>query len=554
MRSLLLSLLLASVDARSIARQQPRLQRLRGGSSVSGNRQQLPAVTAVPQAHSRTRLVAAAAPKSSGTSDWSGDYTAIALLMVLYTLQGIPIGLGTVVPFLLAEKGVSSMEQAVFTMVQYPFAMKLLWAPLVDSIYSRWVGRRKSWIIPVQPAIGALMLYASSRVNTLLGDVPDVRALTGYFLAFYFLAATQDIAVDGLALTALSERNKELGATCNAVGQTLGFFLAYVGFLALNSYGLASFGGFMAFWGWVFIGSTLAVLAVRGKDEHGEPSAPSSGGGSGGGDAATGAYGESAADLWARLMHTYREMWMVLQLPAVRSLALVLLTVKAPLAAFDTLVPLELVKVGVPKERLAAMNMVLLPVSMTTQAYVSRFFSGVSGTGEKRVGPLRFLLLGYKMRLLYGALCLVLVGAIAQTARTAARLLPPLYGAGLLAACWGAAASSAMFVAQMAFYNRVSDPKIGGTYMTMLNTLSNLGGQWPGTVVLATKGMFESLGIASGFYAVGVCSLALGVAWLWLMQSRVEDLQRRPRDDWLATAQEPDAEAGQGGRRKAKRR
>ena len=79
------------------------------------------------------------------------------------------------------------------------------------------------------------MLYASSRVNTLLGDVPDVRALTGYFLAFYFLAATQDIAVDGLALTALSERNKELGATCNAVGQTLGFFLAYVGFLALNA-------------------------------------------------------------------------------------------------------------------------------------------------------------------------------------------------------------------------------------------------------------------------------------------------------------------------------
>ena len=552
MKPLLVGLLLASVDGRSIASQQPKLQRLRGGS---GNRQQLAAAAAVPQAQSSSRLVAAASPKPSTASDWTGDYTAIALLMVLYTLQGIPIGLGTVVPFLLAEKGVSSMEQAVFTMVQYPFAMKLLWAPLVDSIYSRWVGRRKSWIIPVQPAIGALMLYASSRVNTLLGDVPNVRALTGYFLAFYFLAATQDIAVDGLALTALSERNKELGATCNAVGQTLGFFLAYVGFLALNAYGLASFGGFMAFWGWVFIGSTLVVLAVRGKDEHGEPSAPSGGGGGGGGgggsDAAD-AYGESAADLWGRLMHTYREMWMVLQLPAVRSLALVLLTVKAPLAAFDTLVPLELVRAGVPKEKLAAMNMVLLPVSMTTQAYVSRFFSGVDAqTGEQRSGPLRFLLLGYKMRLLYGALCLLLLGAIAQTARTAAHLLPPLYGAGLLAACWGAVASSAMFVAQMAFYNRVSDPKIGGTYMTMLNTLSNLGGQWPGTVVLATKGMFEGLGIASGFYAVGVCSLVLGVAWMWLMQSRVEDLQARPRADWLATAEEPDVEDG---RRKAKRR
>jgi PAT family acetyl-CoA transporter-like MFS transporter 1 len=61
---------------------------------------------------------------------------------------------------------------------------------------------------------------------------------------------TQDIAVDGLALTVLSERNKELGATCNAIGQTLGYFLSYVGFLALNHYGVTDLAGFMAFWGW----------------------------------------------------------------------------------------------------------------------------------------------------------------------------------------------------------------------------------------------------------------------------------------------------------------
>lgn len=32
-----------------------------------------------------------------------------------------------------------------------------------------------------------------------------------------------------------------------------------------------------------------------------------------------------------------------------------------------------------------------------------------------------------------------------------------------------------MFVSQMAFFAKVSDPKIGGTYMTLLNTLTNLG-------------------------------------------------------------------------------
>ena len=32
-----------------------------------------------------------------------------------------------------------------------------------------------------------------------------------------------------------------------------------------------------------------------------------------------------------------------------------------------------------------------------------------------------------------------------------------------------------MFVAQMAFYAKISDPLIGGTYMTLLNTVTNLG-------------------------------------------------------------------------------
>ena len=38
-----------------------------------------------------------------------------------------------------------------------PFALKLLWAPLVDAVYSSRFGRRKTWIVPVQAAIGVLL-------------------------------------------------------------------------------------------------------------------------------------------------------------------------------------------------------------------------------------------------------------------------------------------------------------------------------------------------------------------------------------------------------------
>lgn len=63
-------------------------------------------------------------------SDWKKDLPSIMLLLVLYTLQGIPMGLSGSIPFLLLEK-VSYSEQAIFSLVSIPFSMKLLWAPLV---------------------------------------------------------------------------------------------------------------------------------------------------------------------------------------------------------------------------------------------------------------------------------------------------------------------------------------------------------------------------------------------------------------------------------------
>ena len=167
--------------------------------------------------------------KAAQRGSLKGDWAAIGLLMLLYTLQGIPMGLSGSVPFLMQAKGISMTEQAKFSVVSWPFALKLLWAPLVDSVYVGRFGRRKTWIVPAQLCIGGLLLWAGSRIDVWLGEgggEPDVATLTTLFLGFYFLAATQDIAVDGLALTILSPKNKELGATCNAIGQSVGFFLA----------------------------------------------------------------------------------------------------------------------------------------------------------------------------------------------------------------------------------------------------------------------------------------------------------------------------------------
>jgi MFS transporter, PAT family, solute carrier family 33 (acetyl-CoA transportor), member 1 len=47
-----------------------------------------------------------------------------------------------------------------------------------------------------------------------------------------------------------------------------------------------------------------------------------------------------------------------------------------------------------------------------------------------------------------------------------------------------------MFVSSSAFYTQIADPIIGGTYLTLLNTVSNLGGTWPRFFVLAGVDFF----------------------------------------------------------------
>ncbi len=79
-----------------------------------------------------------------------GDEHNIAVLLFLYVLQGIPLGLAAAVPLILSNRHVSYREQAEFSFAYWPFSIKLLWAPVVDSCFVATFGRRKTWLVPVQ--------------------------------------------------------------------------------------------------------------------------------------------------------------------------------------------------------------------------------------------------------------------------------------------------------------------------------------------------------------------------------------------------------------------
>lgn len=78
-------------------------------------------------------------------ADLTGDYGNIALLLLLYTLQGVPMGLTAAVGLSLQTQGASLASLNLFGQVSWPFSLKILWAPVVDSLYVKTFGLRKTW-------------------------------------------------------------------------------------------------------------------------------------------------------------------------------------------------------------------------------------------------------------------------------------------------------------------------------------------------------------------------------------------------------------------------
>ncbi len=128
-----------------------------------------------------------------------------ALLFTLYLSQGLPFGFqATALPVLLRESGTSLAAIGYAGALALPWFLKPLWAPLVDRYWFARVGRRRSWIIPLQ----ALMILTMIAV----APVAACGAIMPLLFCIFFMnlcAATQDIAVDGLAVDIL--RRNELG-------------------------------------------------------------------------------------------------------------------------------------------------------------------------------------------------------------------------------------------------------------------------------------------------------------------------------------------------------
>lgn len=213
------------------------------------------------------------------------DQRNFCLLVLLYFLQGVPMGLAMgSVPFLLKNQ-LSYGQIGVFSLAAYPYSMKLGWSPIVDAIWSRRMGRRKSWIVPIQTLSGLMLLWLGANAKELMQNAEQkLYMFTFTFFMLVMLCATQDIAVDGWAITLLSRENLSYASTAQTVGLTAGQFLSFTVFLAFNSAefanrwfrdepqkeGLMTLGGYLTFWGWAYLVVTVGLALVNKEEKMGK--------------------------------------------------------------------------------------------------------------------------------------------------------------------------------------------------------------------------------------------------------------------------------------------
>lgn len=428
------------------------------------------------------------------------DASSLVVLLVLYTLQGVPMGLASAIPVMLQSQGFGFGAKAVFSFASWPYSIKLLWSPIVDAVYSDRVGRRKSWVLPVQILTGIVMVLLGSHIDEELGpgSEPDVQRLTLAFLFLYFLVATQDIAVDGWALTMLRPENVGYASVCNSVGQTAGYTMAYALTLALGDaefcdgylrgpgaatgMPMVTLGELMLVFGAAFIVVTIMVGLFKSEapidaDIERTPS----------GRAPSHSFG--AASVAVR--ESYKSGWTVLILPNVQKLLIILLTSRVAFAAVESALDIELLQKGVPKMMILNIGLIYTPFEIA--------FSLLASTWTAGDKPMNVWTNTYPIRVVLCLVLLVLVGMAPDlVAGQTASHSWQWYGMVISAFVAIRLCSNVMFVSQMAFYNRIADPAIGGTYMTMLNTVTNLGGMWPGPLVLLAVELLEQMGCYVG--------------------------------------------------------
>jgi len=250
----------------------------------------------------------------------------------------------------------------------------------------------------------------------------------------------------GWALTLLSNENLAYASTAQTVGLTAGQFLSYTVFLAFNSVdfankwfrplnapgttGLLELDSYLTFWGWAYLVVTLglAIMKREDRDKNGDG-----------------------------ISEVYRTMWGILKLKNIQSFIIIHLIAKIGFQANDAVTSLKLLDKGLKQEQLSLVILIDFPVEVFLGYYIGKWC--------QTYPPMHIWCWSFMGRLVAAGFAQFVVSVFPAGGATSSFLLLVIAEHVL-----STFMNTVMFVAVSAFHAKISDPVIGGTYMTLLAT------------------------------------------------------------------------------------
>ena len=380
----------------------------------------------------------------------------------LYLTEGIPLGfVATAVATQLRRQGVGPAEIGGFIALFYlPWSFKFVVGPIVDSISSDRFGRRRTWILLTQTLMVATLLA------TILADLPAELKLFSTILFIHNLfAATQDVAIDALAVNTLQEHERGLANGLMFGAAYLGQIVGGSAVLLLMDKGMSLAGGT------VFVSAVIAsvllfiVLPMR------EPKEPKPEG--------TGGAHAVLRDIWRFMVEAFQSL---------------VLTRRGFLGMLFAILPAGAMSLG-----LALQSNLAVEIGMTDGGIANmNFWSGVISAAGCVIGGLLSDRLGRRRMLaLYIGLMSVPVLYLAWVLQGAGWIFPvdttdpnrPIAAAAIFTAFWIAVLvyswfNGLMYGTRTALFMDITNPAVAATqftaYMALLNLSISLSAKWQG--------------------------------------------------------------------------
>ncbi len=175
------------------------------------------------------------APKS--WRDSIGNYRDPRFVAIFFLglSSGLPLALvfGTLTVWM-AKEGVDKTTVGLFSAVTLPYALKFLWAPVLDRVrfppLTHLLGQRRGWTVATQ-----LALIPAIAAMALTDPVANTGLMAIFALIVSFCSASQDIVIDAYRVELLEEEKIGVGASTAVFGYRIGMWIAGAG--ALNMVG-----------------------------------------------------------------------------------------------------------------------------------------------------------------------------------------------------------------------------------------------------------------------------------------------------------------------------